>query len=668
MGVCPDPLAIDDVHVAAGDGYPDECAAEDGYPDTLADMLAHVMDSDNESAEATVTDDPPPVTPVDNGPSDDRISITVSRPLRRAAKRAVHKLNARLTYAHVRTMMSANTSFMAKQSPRSFMARSLHRRRCQRRMRTKTRMDAPELPTPSLDPDAPHKLLDYITDVMLNRLNAEDKALLQTYLNDLIASGTQLHVGTGCSGSDVYITMLLAMEWVLTGGRGRLFSHAFSAERDPTIRTFLKRAFPSLRKLFTSIEALQYETALNDVGAEMRAQPEPVTVDECLFIFVAGFVCKDISSLSPAASSFRSACKSGAGKTGSTWHACKAFLKHKQPLHALFENVTALASSDTDASDRSSNLDTCLSDLKSLSYAAVAMRLCPWMFGMPVTRGRIYILASRVLSLVELESVSHGIHAQSLSADADASQRFHLNNFLLNDDHAFVQQEFDKLLEARGKRASASADAASAKSSDDQKWIMERTTPFCGSINRTVTTRYHDALTASPWMDLLKDRELENLSTKPAMTGVAELSQSEKRDGNFYDTGCPCVVPQGIYMHLERLRLLVPLERMALQGITVPPEVYEMFSSEFWNSLSGNSFCAPVLSAITSSLLLVHARKAAVATSAASASAGHTSSSCDDVGDVLMQEALAGLDEELVLCQDLLAELGDELVGDLCNP
>ena len=214
-------------------------------------------------------------------------------------------------------------------------------------------------------------------------------------------------------------------------------------------------------------------------------------------------------------------------------------------------------------------------------------------------------------------------------------------------------------MEARSKHSDSES---AAGVTCDQKWVLERSTPFCSEITRVKTDRFHNALTSSEWIDLLTDRELENLSTKPAMHGIAELSQSEKREHGYNESGCPCIMPQGVYMHLEKLRLLHPLERMALQGITVPLDVYECFSSEFWNKLAGNSFCAGVMAVIMISLYIVLAKKHAAAAHVA------PPNSSDDIPadgldssmmDSLMQDAMSSVDVGLEACSDLLAGLAD---------
>ena len=144
-------------------------------------------------------------------------------------------------------------------------------------------------------------------------------------------------------------------------------------------------------------------------------------------------------------------------------------------------------------------------------------------------------------------------------------------------------------------------------------------------------------------------------------TGAADLSQSEKRESETAPDTCPCITPGGVYMLLDRLRMLVAAERLALQGICVKPWLYEMFNRDFWNSLSGNGFCAPVLMVLINAFLMLAARRHAISVRQANAnSAADQSSGCGGI-DVsamvdLISEGVSGLDADLDLCNALLAD------------
>jgi phage tail protein X len=134
----------------------------------------------------------------------------------------------------------------------------------------------------ALDSDSPHNLLDHITLALLGRLAPVDRATLEAYMRGLASSGSSLSIGTGCSGPDVFITAMAALDIALTGSRSGVF-HVFSAEKDADIRSFLKMGPPFLQKIFTSVECLQCDTALTDVGTDRVAQPVPMSADANLF-------------------------------------------------------------------------------------------------------------------------------------------------------------------------------------------------------------------------------------------------------------------------------------------------------------------------------------------------------------------------------------------------
>ncbi len=682
-------LDADDTEVADGDMS--SPSASD--PRALGPDLAPPEPSDSTPTSegrpcpAAASEQPPadvhmdaPMEQPSSSPLEQSETLNITRtPMRQLTKRLnkLCKRAHRLSFSNVVTMMKVNAEYgesaaSLKNRRRAHKAAAAHHhRRCSRRLRAKTmgfRTSADSLggrsrvrPS-SLEVEHPTKVLDYATATLLDRLTSEDKALLASYLNSLIASATPLEVGTGCSGSDCIIDVFDSLEYALCGTRGRCYNHKFSAEKNPDIRSFIAMSRPALQCLFTCIESLEHKTAINALGGEGRATPPTVSVPSNIWCYIAGFVCKDISSLNGHCSSNRSACSSGTSRTGETWSACIKYLKRHKPSNAVFENVTALASSAGEG--ERSNMDICLDNLRAAGYNAVGLRLCPYGLGLPVTRARIYLIASCVLSLQELEAISDGLKAQCLEEN-DSSSRIPLETFLLPDGHPMIEAEYNRVLESKGRRAQAKA-RRTTDDGEDCKWVLEHSLPFCGSGSRVKTNRYMSATTASQWLDVLTDRELQNLATKPSTIGVAELSQSEKRettDNKVADT-CPCIIPNGVFFHLGKLRLLCPLERLSLQGIPVDEHVFDQYDADFWNELSGNSFNAYVMSAIMSSFLLIHARKAASDASSSSGGSGVAASSsgeADVVYDTLLCEGLDGIDPALALCDELLSDVHFDL-------
>jgi hypothetical protein len=60
----------------------------------------------------------------------------------------------------------------------------------------------------------------------------------------------------------------------------------------------------------------------------------------------------------------------------------------------------------------------------------------------------------------------------------------------------------------------------------------------------------------------------------------------------------------------ESGRLILGLEKCALQGIFVDPSVACQFDDKFFHDLAGNAFCAPVILVIVVSILVVLGAKA----------------------------------------------------------
>jgi len=129
-----------------------------------------------------------------------------------------------------------------------------------------------------------------------------------------------------------------------------------------------------------------------------------------------------------------------------------------------------------------------------------------------------------------------------------------------------------------------------------------------------------DAVTSAryPWVEVLTDRErgvLELVETEESRSAEAdneeelwELSQTIKR-GQVVSSGVPCLKPGGKPWLKKRRRLLVPEERLAIQGIFASREIMDMFSSMLKNSLAGNAFSGPVFMVIFLALMSAIAEK-----------------------------------------------------------
>ena len=298
-----------------------------------------------------------------------------------------------------------------------------------------------------------------------------------------------------------------------------------------------------------------------------------------------------------------------------------------------------------------SNLDVCLADLHSQGYRAVALKLCPSQFGRPVTRKRIYIIGSLELDYSDLQSLASFIAA--LQVPDSERPSIPLSPFLLADDDPLIDAFYEDALAAKHTKAAKLANQRTAADVDDPKWITERNVPFV-TQPRHRDVRWSDPVSATNrWYDLLTDRERQCLATKHS-NGVCDLSQIEKRDGNQVDDGCPCITPNGVFFHTGLNRLLVPIERCALQGLQFDASLLCMYDGPFLNDLSGNGYRGPVLEIITIGIVHIYASKWCVAQDTA---VNHEQPTTSDVCiDDMLGDGLANVETFLDLCNDFMAD------------
>ena len=122
-----------------------------------------------------------------------------------------------------------------------------------------------------------------------------------------LRAGSLWRVGTACSGTDSVVKVLEH----LGRSSGWHFEHTFSCERDDAKQTWLQENFPQLALIFDDICDLQSGRAFNVVAHEETDVP---AVD----VFVAGFVCKSVSTENTQRGDYGECIDDGTGQTGET--------------------------------------------------------------------------------------------------------------------------------------------------------------------------------------------------------------------------------------------------------------------------------------------------------------------------------------------------------------
>ncbi len=242
---------------------------------------------------------------------------------------------------------------------------------------------------------------------------------------------------------------------------------------------------------------------------------------------------------------------------------------------------------------------------------------------MPERRSRIFIIASLELTLTELQEVVAIVKRWVVEED---ESRIPLRSFLFKEGAPELDQWFDKLLETKAERAARTKESEKKKKdkdddAEDPKWVTQRMVPWDGQDRfaqdaaQTVWKQKWD-VGATRWLDVLTDREKDNsitTSTKATehLNAVKDLSQGEKRDGNTYIAGVPCLTPNAIayLVHPSLNRLMTPPEKMAVQGIFVPTYISAQFDMELLDDLTGNSFSSFCFAGVQLAFTVVQGRR-----------------------------------------------------------
>jgi hypothetical protein len=184
-----------------------------------------------------------------------------------------------------------------------------------------------------------------------------------------------INVATMCSGTESPLLFLQMLSEALDArGEAPLrVKHHFSAEIDATKQAYIERNFhPPI--LFRDVRQLGDEDATTATTAYGAEEEIPGDLD----ILIAGFVCKDLSSLNS-----RKKTVDDQGETGDTWRAIYFYAKRSKPGIVLLENVK---------SDKRM-WDDVVSRWSKIGYEAAWVYCDTKNYYLPQTRQRMYMIA-----------------------------------------------------------------------------------------------------------------------------------------------------------------------------------------------------------------------------------------------------------------------------------
>jgi hypothetical protein len=285
----------------------------------------------------------------------------------------------------------------------------------------------------------------------------------------------------------------------------------------------------------------------------------------------------------------------GTGRTGATWKGCMAYEQMHGPDVSIYENVVNIARANTDGK---SNLEVCREHLSRLGRNSIALKLSPIEFSIPEQRLRMFLIASKWLTSQELLKLAALVDRMKAPRNLPL---WSVETFMLPPGHPLIAAALRRELDTR---YSAKSGAGVAKRSAKT------------SSNNLAS----DPLLASqcPWLDVLTDRQRQ-VFDKLKFTKVADLGQSEGRTPSPNGVEIPCIIPNSrLWVRLtthtlqgpqESGRLMLGIEKCAVQGIFMDESWEADFDEVFKNDLAGNAFCGPVMLVVVIALLLTVAKK-----------------------------------------------------------
>ena len=116
-------------------------------------------------------------------------------------------------------------------------------------------------------------------------------------------------------------------------------THVFSCEADPPKQAWIK-GMCCPHHLFSDIRELGQNYATDVVNNDDNEQSWVPDV----FLFIAGFSCKSVSSLNLSRSQYQQSCAMEEGETGITFGGVRKYLLSRMPYMFLLENVVGLRS------------------------------------------------------------------------------------------------------------------------------------------------------------------------------------------------------------------------------------------------------------------------------------------------------------------------------------
>ena len=438
-------------------------------------------------------------------------------------------------------------------------------------------------------PDGPSENgLKQFVDWLFEQATPDEKPSIQIRLGSLFSG-----LDTGAICMDV----LLAKMKEAYPSQPIEMNHVFACENDTKKIKQLKVMFPKLTHLYTD----GYQVASGHARDEFSGKVVDTLGCDLL---TAGFPCTSLSGLNACPKKFRNR-KSA---SGGGWMCVSDYIKRHEPRVVVLENVLKIA--QCRKIDRLGlRKPICparqiVAAMRARGYVGGYQTVRTENYGLPQRRTRVYFV------FVRGESKSCTATARSSpQPDGIAAKVFErLNTF------ACKPMALDKVLlqhpgvnaiamshhRQSGKKWKRRHDLYIAKHDLDADKIntMIRSEKFFGHAQMTPRIRSNVAI---------QFEGLRKMGIEPDDHGIVmQVDQSVDRVPTKAGQ-VPCVVPRGVYIVTNQMRLMLPSELMSAQGLSGDEQDrlgLSKLSGKTLQSLAGNMFSANVCCALLYSILL----------------------------------------------------------------
>ena len=277
----------------------------------------------------------------------------------------------------------------------------------------------------------------------------------------------------------------------------------------------------------------------------------------------------------------------------------------------IAENVLGLTTRGKEGGLGESNLDHCIAGMRSIGWWGISVVLDPRLFGFPVSRQRVWILAIparlfRALNLSPNDAETLVVQTLRQLTAAPAEHR-PLDDFLLEETHPEVLQMYQDIRRGAAQTQKTQQQTRRTSSSEGPRSKAMRTCLWpeahakqCDRLGLPLWKPLHPSaadFSAFPGLQQLTDREVDLVRNIlcmefPDRPGAVDISQSAGRVLNKASSESTVVTPNGRLYLRHRCRLACGVEALMLQGIHMGAAMDQVFRwpSEKLKDLAGNAF------------------------------------------------------------------------------